>query len=438
MTVPLRIDRLVFRGDGLARMPDGRVAFVPLTAPGDEILGAVREDHRDYVRAEAVEIRTASPLRVAPACPHFGACGGCQWLHLGTEGQTSWKAEILRELLARVAHLADPPVRPTLAPLPALHYRTRAQLKAARDAGRLRLGFFRRASRRVVDIGACPLLHPLLNEILSGLNRLRHPDLGRLLPGLEEVWLSASPRTGECLVALFARGAERRNLRYLFHTLREQVPGLVGLVLFEGEGRRRPRALECLGRRAIRMRVRDLDLRVDAVSFFQVSEEAAEALVAAVEVAVGAGPAERVLDCYCGVGTLTLPLARRAGTVTGVEAAAPAWADAVHNARTSRVGNATVLQRSTEAALMEAARGAQGADLVVLDPPRQGLSAAAAEGLVRLAPRRIVYASCDPSTLARDVGKLRAHGYALTGVQPLDLFPQTYHLEAVAVLDRSA
>lgn len=433
--VRVRIERLVFQGDGLGRLPDGRVVFVPLSAPEDLLEAHLVAGRGDFARGRIAALLEPSPQRVPPACPAFGACGGCQWQHVAPAAQTAWKAEILRELLLRVGRLPALPIAPPAAPLPPWGYRARAQFQVSRGP-RPRIGFHRRESHLVVDLEACPLLHPALNDLLRALRRMRTPSLGELCFGLSEAAVAVGTGSGESILALVGRVRERAALRLLFHRLREAVPGLQGVVLLEGDPRRQPRIVDRQGQGAIRDTVGDFRFRVDAAAFFQVSGLAAAALTTQVLAAARLTGVERVLDLYCGVGTFTLPLAGRAKEVVGIEAHPAAWADAVHNLAANGCPNARILHAPVERILP--ALATERWDLVLLDPPRQGASRQVLEALGAMAVPRIVYVSCDPSTLARDLGLLARAGYACRSLQPLDLFPQTFHLETVAVLERGA
>ncbi|MFA5029079.1 MAG: 23S rRNA (uracil(1939)-C(5))-methyltransferase RlmD, partial [Candidatus Methylomirabilota bacterium] len=381
--VPVRIERLVFRGDGLGHLPDGRVVFVPLSAPEDLLAVRLAPGQGDFARGRTETLLEPSPLRVPPACRHFGTCGGCQWQHIDYAGQVAWKAEILRELALRVGKLSPlPPIAPPLTPLPLWSSRARAQFKVTRGP-RPQIGFHQRESHLVVDLDTCPLLHPTLNALLQGLRRLRTPALGELCSGLTEVWAAAGTESGEASLALFGRVRERAALRLLYHRLRDVVPGLQGIALLEGDPRRQPRVVDRHGLGALTDTVGNHRFRVDATAFFQVSGTAAAALTAELLRAACLTGAERVLDLYCGVGTFTVPLAARAREVVGVEAHPAAWGDAVHNLAAAGCGNARVLRAETERALAELPGGAW--DLAVLDPPRQGASRPVLEALGRLA-----------------------------------------------------
>jgi len=445
-TLTLTVSGLAFRGHGIARTSDGQVVFLPYAVPGDVVRARIVESRGDYLRGAIEQIEKPSADRVSPPCRHFGRCGGCQWLHLRSEAQLYWKAEILRDQLARLGGFRDIPLGPLIRPTDGLGYRTRAQLQVREVEGWYQFGFFAPASHRVVPVGTCPLLHPMLNEILEELARQRTPPLAKLVPGMHEVWLLASPRSNQSLLTLVGRPVERASLRHLFFVLRERVPHLAGLVLMGAEGTARSQAgrgeparrfLYRFGDGHLTMQAGGYRFRVDASSFFQPSEAAAETLIHLVLEMAALGGNERVVDLYCGVGTFTVPLAQRAATVIGVEGNPRAARDAEFNLRSAGVGEKARVLRMPVSRALETRKLADEADIVVVDPPRLGLERAVLEGMVALQPRRIIYVSCDPSTLARDLKRLVQRGYELRHVYPLDLFPQTYHIESITLLARS-
>jgi len=429
------IDRLVFQGSGLGRLPDGRVVFVPYTAPGDLAEIEVVETRDDFVRADLVRCLTPSPHRATPPCPYFANCGGCQWQHLEYASQLQWKREILQELLVRVGKLTEIPVSAAVAPVGPWEYRGRAQFKVITGA-RLHIGFHQRETHRVVDIDRCPLLDARLNGVLRTLRHMRDPGFHTLFPRLREVWLAVGAGTGEVVVSLFARPKDRAAIRLVFHRIQAEEHGLQGVVLLDGDPRQHPRFVDRHGHGAVTEVVGQHRFRVDATAFFQVNGLAAETLTRLTMEGAALTGSERVLDLYCGVGTFTVPLGRLAREILGIEASPAAAADASHNLHANGVTGARVLQAQVEQILPSLQREGPW-DLVVLDPPRQGCSRRVLEAIIGMAARRAIYVSCDPSTLARDLGILVPAGYRCLGIQPIDLFPQTFHLEAVAVLERT-
>jgi 23S rRNA (uracil-5-)-methyltransferase RumA len=444
-TLELSVSGLAFRGGGIARTSDGQVVFLPYAVPGDVVRARIVESKGDYLRGAIEQIEQPGADRVSPPCRHFGRCGGCQWLHIRDEAQLYWKAEILRDQLARLGGFRDIPLGPLIRPTDGLAYRTRAQLQVREVEGWCQFGFYAPASRRVIPVGTCPLLHPMLNEILEELARQRTPPWAKLVPGMHEVWLLASPRSNQSLLTLVGRPVERASLRHLFFTLRERVPHLVGLVLMGAEKTDRgqvgrsepaPRFLDRFGDGHVAMQAAGYRFRVDAASFFQPSEAAAELLIELVLEMAGLKGGERVVDLYCGVGTFTVPLAERAASVVGVEGNPRGARDAEFNINTAGVSNKARILRMPVSRAFETRTLGDEADIAVVDPPRSGLERAVLEGIVELQPRRIIYVSCDASTLARDLKRLVQRGYELKRVVPLDLFPQTYHIESVTLLER--
>jgi 23S rRNA (uracil1939-C5)-methyltransferase len=429
------IERLVFQGAGLARLPDGRAVFVPYTAPGDDVEIEVTEIRDDYVRAGLVRVLNPAPVRAAPECRYFGTCGGCHWQHLAYASQLEWKRNILRELLARVGKLTDVSVSAPISPAGPWEYRGRTQFKVF-ASDRLRIGFHQRETHRVVDIERCPLLDARLNRVLGVLRRMRDPALPKLFPSLREVWVAVGTGTGEAIVSLFARARDRAAIRLLFHRIQAEMPTLQGIVLLDGDPRQHPRVVDRHGHETLVEQVGDFRFRVDATAFFQVNGLAAKTLTRLVVEGAALTGTERVLDLYGGVGTFTVPLARLTREVIGVEANAVAAADAVHNLRSNGCAGARVVQAQAEQALPELAQEGPW-DVVILDPPRQGVSRRVLDAVTGMAAPRLVYVSCDPSTLARDLGILVRAGYRCTALTPVDLFPQTFHLESVAILERA-
>ena len=428
------IERLVFQGDGMGRLPDGRVIFVPYTAPGDEVEVRVEEARADFVRGRMIRTLTTSPARANPPCRHFGTCGGCQWQHLAYDAQVEWKRRILEELFTRVGKLEGIPVASPIAPAGPWEYRARAQFKVIGGA-RPCIGFHQRETNRVVDIDRCPLLDPRANAVLLALRHMKHPSFFSLFQRLREVWVAVGTGTGEVLLSLFAHAQDRAALRLLHHTLQASVPGLVGVVLLEGDPRQGPRVVDRVGSGAVLERVGESRFRVEATAFFQVNGLAAEALTSLVMAGAALQGSERVLELYSGVGTFTVPLARRAREVVGIETSVSARANGEANLRENDCPTGRIVRAQVEQALPNLA-GKGRWDLVVLDPPRQGCSRRILETIVETQVPHLIYVSCDPSILARDLGMLVRAGYRCAGVTPVDLFPQTFHLETVAVLER--
>jgi tRNA/tmRNA/rRNA uracil-C5-methylase (TrmA/RlmC/RlmD family) len=367
----------------VARGPDGRVVFVPFTAPGDRIRARVVEERRSFLRARALELVVPGPGRTDPLCAVFGSCGGCDWQHLDYEAQLEAKRSLLRDAFERIAKLRlDEPLAMVASPSP-YGYRARARVRVERG----RVGFRRRRSHALCATARCPVLAAELDGALAA--------------------LAAEPpaREGEWELALGSDGV----------ALTTALPPVAS-----------PPAVD--------LRVGDASLRVSAGVFTQASAPLRGALAEAVAEAAGRG--ERLLELHAGAGFFTLGLARRFEQVVAVESAPAAIADLEFNLARAGCSRARVLATTAEEALTRDDLREPPPDVIVLDPPRDGLGRGGADALARLGARRIVYVSCDPATLARDSGVCADRGYALVSIRGLDLFPQTAHLESVAVLER--
>ena len=321
--------------------------------------------------------------------------------------QLELKTAVVGNQLARLGRLPDAPVKPTIPSNSPWHYRNHVRFSVSDDG---RLGFVATDGRRVETIEACLLLHPLLEELFAAL------DLE--LPGLVRLSLRAGVNTGDQMM--------------IFETQDDLPPALesdlpVSCVLLLSDDT----PVNLIGNNYITEVVAGRRFRISAASFFQVNTAAAEELVRLVGEYLAPTGDETLLDAYCGVGTFALSLADQVGQVIGIEEDASAVADARLNA--ADLANVEFIEGSVEAVLLRLNRPI---DLAVLDPPRQGCKPKALAALIELAPRRIVYVSCDPATLARDARRLADGGYQLVEVQPVDMFPQTYHIESVALFEK--
>lgn len=390
---------------------EGRVIFVAGGIPGERVRVKITEDKGRFAHARLVDVLEPSPDRVMPRCPHVPDCGGCQWQHIAYPRQLALKADIVRDQLTRIAGVADPLVGPTLAAPAPWGYRNRVTFSIGKDN---QLGFQRAASHDVVPIAECHIADPRLMAV--------YEDLDLDLPGLVRLTLVA--------------GSEEDDLLIAFETERDEAPGLnvdfpISCVHLVGGDEAIP--VNMIGNNHVTQWVAGHTYRVSAGRFFQVNTAVAETLVALVCQWLDPSPDDTVLDAYCGVGLFTLPLAERAGLVIAIESDPGATEDLLLNLGESE--NVEAIEGLVEAVLPDLVES-EPLHSAVVDPPRQGLDVAAVDALVDDGPPRLVYVSCDPATLARDVKRLSRGGYTLGNVQPVDMFPQTYHIETVALLTR--
>jgi 23S rRNA (uracil1939-C5)-methyltransferase len=432
-TLTLAIESLAFGGDAVAHAEDGRTVFVAGACPGDSVVAEVVEDRGRFLRARLVEVLEPSDERRTPPCPHFGECGGCQWQHVSHACQVDSKKRAVTDALRRIGGIEEPHVLDVVVAGQAYGYRNRTELTVDTDSrGGLVLGFVAAGTDHTVPIDRCMLMpervraHP---RALAG--ALRFLSRGRSLD-LLRVAVRSAANTSDVSVDLWAdtgpfpRSAAARTLASAarFDTLTR--------VLVKGPVKARDvSGVEVLaGKGYLRERLAGFEYRVSAPSFFQVNTPVAERMVALVLEEIGASGDDVVLDVYAGVGTFTLPLASIANEVVAIESSGHAIRDLRANLETAGL-DAEVAPGDAARALADVG----DADLAVVDPPRGGLTPDALDALASCAPRRVVYVSCDPTTLARDAARLRAHGYALTRATPVDMFPQTFHVETVAVFD---
>lgn len=426
----LVVERLAYGGDGVAVAPDGRVVFVAGACPGDVVEARVEEERPRFLRARVVDVLEASPHRVEPPCEHFGTCGGCQWQHIAYDAQLEWKRRSVIDALSRIANVETAVGAPI--PSPAVYgYRNKVELLPASAAGTFALGFSRFDSVRTVPVRRCLLLpesHAAAPRAIAGalsfvLARSQTPVLRVVvrcaLDGETEVdlWTPPGPFPRKLAAKAVADAMAARTITRV--VVREPVSA------------RDIRKVEVLaGPGAWRETIDGDRYLVSAPSFFQVNTRAAAKLRTLVAHAVAESRPAHVVDAYAGVGTFTLPIARTART-TAIEASGAALRDLRRNLAHARL-DATIVPGDAAYAL-----GSVGsADVVVVDPPRAGLSRPALDAVVGTGASRIIYVSCDPTTLARDAKLLHEKGFMLVQATPVDLFPQTYHVETVAVFTR--
>ncbi len=443
--IDLTIDRMAYGGRGVGRI-DGFVVFVPDTAPGDRVRARLWRVKPAYAEADLIQVATPAPARVPPPCPHFGPCGGCVWQHLGYNDQLGAKESIVRESLAHIAGLRDVEVRPILPAADPWAYRNKMEFTFHPDAT---LGLHRRgAFDRVVPITSCLIQSEAANEILrvakewasaAGLSRYDARDHTGLL---RQLVIREGRRTGEMMVALITTAPEVPQARDLARLILAAVPRVVSVLHGINPGASDGLPLTAVsvlaGRSYIVEQLAGLRFRIGLETFFQTNTVQAERLVETVGALAEPREHETVFDLYSGVGTFSLPLALRAKRVYGLEIAASAVEAAGENAALNGIGNVEFTAGDVRRLLPDLVGRAGAPHLIVLDPPRSGAGNRVMRKVIAAAPPRIIYVSCNPTTLAPDLGDLAATGYAIRAVQPLDLFPHTYHVECVVALERGA
>lgn len=398
----------VYGGDALARLPDGRAVFIPYGMPGDSLRVRLVEEKERYARAEILEILQPSRQRIQPRCPHFAVCGGCHYQHMPYQEQLRVKEEILADQLSRVGKMENPPVQP-IQPSPSpWNYRNHIQFHITEDGSP---GYLKHRSNQIVAIQECHLPEDSLNEIWPAFN-FEH------IPGLERVSLRSGEGGQDALLILESTAEEAFEFS-LDLPLSAVLQGPGGEIILAGDD-------------FTIIPVLDFPFVVSAGSFFQTNTALTEILV---EELVGKLPLTEdtlLLDLYCGVGLFSVFLAPRVKRVIGVESNPSAGEDYLYNL--ADFENVVLYDLPAE----EALPGLDlDPDIILVDPPRAGLSREVLDGVVALDPGLIAYVSCDPATLGRDVKRFHAQGYQLLESTPFDMFPQTYHIESLNLFQRA-
>ncbi|NPB07868.1 MAG: 23S rRNA (uracil(1939)-C(5))-methyltransferase RlmD [Aquificae bacterium] len=417
---PLRVsvDKLVYGGLGLAKL-NGKTLLIRFAAPKELVDVEVVKEKRDYLEGVVKRVVIPSSMRREAPCPYFGICGGCQIQHLGYSSQLEVKRETLLESLRRIGkikevnYLGDVPSRKEF------NYRIRVQFKVQEE----KLGFYAWNSKEVVDIKECLLAHEEINALIPHLR-----EVMRAVPDLQEIHVSYSPKEDRLLLKLLTITHTDEKL---LESIKENVlpPKVVGVGDYARVGSTVVKRYS-LGREHLFMEVGKWKYRVSNDSFFQVNYTLWEDFVG--EVLNFSGAYRKALDLHCGVGFFTIPLSEQGNFIEGADANPAAIKDAEYNARLN--GRDNVIFREATAYNYLKKRAGEILDLVVLDPPRSGLLREEVDLLVKNKPERILYISCNPSTLARDLRMLLKGGYELEGVKLIDNFPQTYHVESIALL----
>ena len=442
------IDDLAFGGEGVGRA-DGYVVFVRGGVPGDRLSVRLDQARSRFGRGTIEAIEIPSPHRVEAPCPYFGRCGGCKLQHVAYQAQLSFKSKQVADALERLGGLGAVDVRPILGAGETYGYRNKMEFTVARsgEGAGLTVGLHE-ADRydAVLDIERCLLQSERMNALLdearrffaaSGLTAWEQ-DSGEGL--LRFLMLREGYRTGESMVNIVTSSPAVSELAPLAAGLSAREPRTTSVVMNVNPKKASVAAgvEEHLlgGRDHIRESVGGLEFQVSANSFFQTNTAQAERLFALVLDSAGLEGGETVLDLYSGTGAISLQLARRCRWVYGVEVTQAAVDDAARNAAANGIANCTFLAGEVRFVLPQLISQGVGARVVVADPPRAGFHPKALRALLQMGPARIIYVSCNPATLARDLGELVRGGYRLEWVQPVDMFPHTPHIEAVARLER--
>jgi 23S rRNA (uracil1939-C5)-methyltransferase len=428
----LRVDSLAQGGRGVARRDDGFVVFVAGGLPGDRVRARISKSKRSHAEASAVELIEPSAERIPDVCVHGGEpCPGAPWQGLAYDRQLKHKAGQVDEALRRLGGIEGFELEPILPAAAEWRYRNKLEYSFADHDGQAVLGFHRRGSwRDVVDVQDCHLASEANNAARNAVRDWARseglpayePDDGRGV--LRNLVVREGVRTGQVQTRLVTSAAEFPRPPVDLHTVIDGPSG----------GTDGPTGV--LGEEHVEEKVGELRFRISYAAFFQTNTEMAERLYGIARDYAALTGSERVFDLYCGIGTIGLSLAGAAGEVWGVEAVPEAVADAELNAKRNGIANARFVAADARLGVRPLLDEAGKPDVIVVDPPRAGLSKKVVRRVIECDARRIVYVSCNPTTLAPNAAQLAEAGYALKRVTPVDMFPQTPHVECVALLEK--
>lgn len=437
--IQIEVHGIGVNGEGVGRH-EGYTVFIEGALPGETIEARFIQKEKRYGRAELVAIKKPSPDRVSPPCELFGRCGGCQLMHLSYAKQLQIKQHKVIDALARIGKIQDIQVEPCIPSPKTLGYRNKIQLPTKQTDQGIVLGLFERSSHRLVEVDTCQIhcapgetAYQTIRSIIkqSGLQAY-HPETGD--GTLRHVLIKSALQSGQILVILITNGRPTPLLLEVAEQMMTACPLIQGVVHNQHEGRDNVilgSVYEVLrGSGSITETLCGLQFHISPASFFQVNPLQAEQLyLKTLELAELTGN-ETVLDAYCGVGTLSLIFARKVKNVIGVESVPEAIQDAKKNGELNEISNVRFVLARTETFIASAS----SIDIVLLNPPRKGCEPSVLKEIGRIAPKKLIYISCDPATLARDLLHLKTFGYTIDRVQPFDMFPQTAHVECIAVL----
>lgn len=450
--IPLTITGVTGEGNGVGRykLPGddsaGIAVFVPYTAIGDEIVCRIQKVDRRFAFGRAVEIVTSSNDRCQAgerACPAFGQCGGCVWRQVTYEAECRYKWQKVADALAHIGGLSITP-EPIIGAQNPDRYRNKAQLPVTETEKGMAVGYYAARSHRVIPHKDCPLQPTFFSTIvaivtdwmqkngISAYNETTHSGL------IRHIYIRFAEKTGEVMVCLVSTSGKLSCMDQLTTALSAEIPGFVTLVV--NINRRDTNVIlgdteyTVYGPGYIIDELCGLRFKLSPRSFYQVNHDQTERLYALAAKELDLNGEETLLDLYCGVGTIGLSMARRVKTLIGVEVVAPAIEDARENAKMNGIENARFICSDAAKAAELLRKEKVQPDAVIVDPPRRGCAEELLDTIATMSPKKVVYVSCDPATLARDLKRFAERGYDTLRVTPVDLFPGTEHVESVALL----
>ena len=443
--IVMQISGLGSSGEGVGKY-EGFTVFVKGALPEEEVRVKITLVKKSYAIGELQEVVKPSAERIEPACPVYKECGGCQLQHLSYKGQLECKREQVQAALDRIGHL-DIEVMPVLGANDPWNYRNKMQFPAAMNAeGELQIGCYATATHSVIDTDACMISKEANNAIMKTVRTwMKHYNISaydeKTGKGLvRHIMGRVGVHSGEVMAVIITSGYDIPHRGVLIEWLKRHVPGLVSVVQNINKKQTNvvmgSKTRVLYGAEAIKDSLGSLSFNISAQAFFQVNSEQAEKLYNKALEFAALGGKETVVDVYCGTGTISLYLARHAKQVYGIEIVAPAIENAKKNAEENKCSNAEFICGDAAVELPKLLAGGVRPDVVVVDPPRAGCEQKVLAAIAEVQPERVVYVSCNPASLARDLAFMNEHGYKALVAQPVDMFPMTSHVETVCLLSK--
>lgn len=441
-TIEAVIENMAHEGQGISRI-NGFTVFIEGAIFKEKVIAEITKVTKSYAIAKVKEIINFSEYRKEPFCPYAVICGGCDLQHLSYEGQLIFKKRIVEDSLHRIGKVF-PQINDTIGMKNPLNYRNKAQYPVGNKNNLPVLGFFKKRSHEIVPINYCPIQSHQSNEALLAVkewlekynisiyDEIKHKGLVR------HIVTRHGFKTGEVMVVIVINGEDVLYKKELIEILKKKVKGLSSVYLNVNTRKTNvilgEKNLLIYGNETITEYIGNIKFSLSPLSFFQVNPVQVKVLYDKVAKFADLKGDETVLDVYCGIGTIALYLADRAKKVIGIEVVGDAVRDARENAKTNGIKNAEFIEGEAEKILPELAKHGINPDVIVVDPPRKGCEKEVLSAMSKMQPGKIIYVSCNPATLARDLGILKELGYEVKIVQPVDMFPHTHHIECVVLM----
>lgn len=445
--INLKITSATAEGSGVGKTEDGLTVFVPLSAIGDELEVRILKTKKTYAFGKIEKILKPADSRIEVDCPYFSKCGGCVWRHISYEAECEVKAQKVKDAVTRIGGIQNTNFAPIISCDNINRYRNKAQLPIGKDSnGNTLIGFYAFHTHRIIDCDDCVLQPEIFTKVMNitrefiketnteiydertGKGRLRH------------IYLRLGEVTNELMVAYVVNGNGLKREDLLIKMLRDELPMLKSVIINSNRENTNvvlgSKNRVAFGSEYITDELCGLKFKISPFSFWQVNRKQAEKLYSKAKEYANLNPSDVLLDLYCGTGTIGLTMADECKTLVGVEIVEDAIKDANENAKVNNITNARFICSDAEKAAKMLKEEGLSPDVVILDPPRKGCGEELVNIIAEMSPKRVVYVSCDPATLARDLKYFTEHNYSVIEVTPCDMFSRTYHVETVVLMSK--